>query len=312
MHYFIINPNAQSGKAVEHWEKIKKICEERNIEYRYVFSKYPGQVTDIVRRHTANRNPKHIYVMGGDGSFNEAVNGLQNPDVHSITFLPSGSGNDLARGLGLPGDPAELFSQLIESPDYVEKTIDLGAATYMDKGEQKKHLFAVSSGFGFDADITKGTNRSPLKKILNKIGLGKLTYLIIGVKSLFSWKPQEAKLWVDDAEEPVILPRFLFMATHVHPYEGGGFPFCPDATNDDGLIDLCIVTGLHLPQIFPLIPLAKFAKHKGKKGVLLIQCKKARIQVERPVSFHTDGEVHPDQTELTVAINDYGYRLQIQ
>jgi diacylglycerol kinase family enzyme len=102
------------------------------------------------------------------------------------------------------------------------------------------------------------------------------------------------------------------MATHVHPYEGGGFPFCPDAENGDGLIDLCIVNGLGLPRIFPLIPLAKFGMHKGCKGVILTKCKKARIQVDTPVSFHTDGEVHEDQTELTYMSNEYGYRLQVK
>ena len=95
-------------------------------------------------------------------------------------------------------------------------------------------------------------------------------------------------------------------------YEGGGAKFCPKAKADDDKIDLCIVNGLSLPRIFPLIPLAKFAKHKGRKGVILTQCKKATIQVERPVSFHTDGEVHADQTELTVTNNDYGYRLQVR
>lgn len=312
MHYFIINPNAQSGKAVEHWEKIRKICHERNIEYRYVYTKYSGQMTEIVHRHTANRDPKHIFVLGGDGSFNEAVNGLQNPDVHTITFLPSGSGNDLARGLGFPTNPSEFFDLLTKDPDYEEKTIDLGAAYYKDGDTEKKHLFAVSSGFGFDAAITKGTHNSRTKKILNKIGLGKLCYVIVGIRSLFSWEPQEARLWIDDAEEPIILPKFLFMATHIHPYEGGGFPFCPDAQNGDGLIDICIVNGLNLPTLFSLIPLAKFGKHKGRKGVTITKCKKARIQVDKPVAFHTDGEVQPDQTELTVMNNEYGYHLQVR
>ena len=312
MHYFIINPNAQSGKAVEHWEKIRKICHERNIEYRYVYTKYPGQMTEIVHRQTANRNPKHIYVLGGDGSFNEAVNGLQNSDVHTITFLPSGSGNDLAKGLGLPNTPAEFFDQLTKSPDYEEKQIDLGAAYYKDGDEEKKQLFAVSAGFGFDAQITKGTHNSKIKKVLNKLGLGKLCYLIVGLQSLVSLERQEAKLWIDDAEEPIIIPNFIFMATHVHPYEGGGFPFCPDAENGDGLIDLCIVNNLSLPKILVLIPLAKFGKHKGRKGVILTKCKKARIEVEKPVAFHTDGEVLPDQTSLTVMNNEYGYRLQVR
>ena len=126
---------------------------------------------------------------------------------------------------------------------------------------------------------------------------------------LFAWEPQEALLWVDDAKEPLRFPKFLFMATHVHPYEGGGFPFCPDASNGDGLIDLCIVNGLDIPKLLSLIPLAKFGKHVGKKGVTMIKCKKARIQVAHPVAFHTDGESHEDQTEVTVSNNEYGYQL---
>lgn len=311
MYYFVINPKAQSGKAVEHWKKIREICHEKGIEYRYVYTNYPGQMTDIIRRHTANTNPKHIFVLGGDGSFNEAVNGLQHADLHTLTFLPAGSGNDLARGLHLPGNPVELFRQLTDSAETTEKEIDLACVTFTGKDSQKSRLFAVSSGFGFDADITKGTNGSRLKKVLNHIGLGKLSYLIVGLKALFAWKPQEARLWVDDAKEPVILPRFLFMVTHVHPYEGGGFPFCPDAKNDDGMIDICVVNGLRLPRLFSLIPAAKFGKHKGKRGVTILRCKKARIQVDQPVSFHTDGEVQPDQTEITVSSHDFGYRLQV-
>lgn len=310
MYYFIINPKAQSGKAMDIWREIKHICHEQDIEYRFVFSKYPGQMTDIMKRHTASEDPKHIFVLGGDGSFNEIVNGLSNPAIHKLTFLPAGSGNDLSRGLGLPKDPVELFKQVIEKDEEESTHIDLGCVTYT--GKEKKttnRLFAVSSGFGFDAAITKRVNKSNLKKVMNKIGLGKLSYVISGVIQLFTWKPQDALLWVDDAEEPMHLKRFLFMATHVHPYEGGGFPFCPDAQNGDGYIDLCVVSGLHLIQLFPLIPLAKIGKHVGKKGVQIIRCKKAHIQVENPVAFHTDGESHVDQTEVTVASNEYGYNL---
>lgn len=309
MYYFIINPKAQSGKAADIWRNIKKICNERGIEYRYVFSNYAGQMTDIMKRHTASKEPKHIFVLGGDGSFNEIVNGLSNPDVHKLTFLPAGSGNDLSRSLGLTGDPVELFKQVIEKDEEESTHIDLGCATYTSKGAKKSRLFAVSSGFGFDAAIPKQVNKSTLKKLLNKIGLGKLTYIIFGVIQLFAWKPQDALLWVDDAKEPIHLKRFLFMATHVQPYEGGGFPFCPDAQNNDGFIDLCVVSGYYLPELFPLIPLAMKGKHVGKKGVQIIRCKKARIQVETPLSFHTDGETHEDQTEVVLTSNEYGYQL---
>lgn len=309
MYYFIINPKSQSGKAVVIWKQIKKICDNTGMEYRYVFTNYAGQMTDIMKRHTASTDPKHIFVIGGDGSFNEAVNGLLNPDIHKLTFLPAGSGNDLSRGLGLTKNPVELFQGIIKKDATESVSIDLGAVTYQAKDQKKDRLFAVSCGLGFDAAICKSTNHSRLKVLLNKFHLGKLSYLLIGIMQLFSWKPQDALLWIDDAAEPVRLDRFLFMSTHIHPYEGGGFPFCPNASNGDGKLDLCIVCGLSLIQIFPLIPLAKFGKHVNKKGVLLIQCEKARIQVGNPLAFHTDGEIFEDQREITVSSNSYGFEL---
>lgn len=312
MYYFIINPKARSGKAADIWREIKALCDKNEIQYRYVYTNYAGQMTDIMKRLTASGEPKHIVILGGDGSFNEAVNGLLNPDIHKLTFLPAGSGNDLSRGLELTKEPLELFQQMVEEDageELQERYIDLGSVTYRQKGEERERLFSVSCGLGFDAGICKEANTSRLKKILNKIHLGKFSYVIIGVKQLFTWKPQPALLWVDDAQEPMRLERFLFMSAHVNPYEGGGYPFCPEAKNDDGYLDLCVAAGLRLPSLFPLVLLSKCGKHVGKKGIQIIRCKKVRIQVEEALAFHTDGEVHEDQREIAICSNATGYWL---
>lgn len=333
MYYFIINPKSQSGKSLELWKEIKQeletkkaICsyvksvaqvgisqtiskeyQKMSPEYRYVYTRYPGHMTEIVKRLTSSFQPKHIIIIGGDGSFNEAVNGLCNSHIHKLSFFPAGSANDLSKSLALPKNAALLLARILENPDASGAQMDIGTVSFFQKGRQRKRCFAVSSGVGFDAAICKNIHTSRMKKLFNHMHIGKITYLIVGIKQLFCWKPQRAFLWIDDDKKPFLLERFLFLSAHIHPYEGGGFPFCPRADYQDGKLDLCIVSGLPFRKIFPLIPLAKQGRHVGENGVLNLRCKKARIKLEHPVFVHTDGEIPAKSREFTFKVNDTGY-----
>lgn len=335
MYYFIINPKSQSGKSLELWKAVKKELDTGKSalsyaesvahadisrtfsnesanppqQYRYVYSRYPGHITEIVKRLTSVKTPKHLIILGGDGSFNEAVNGLQNADIHKISYIPSGSGNDLGRSLGFPKDPSELLSMILNDAGFPDTSMDLGRIRYPDQEQTKEKLFAVSAGIGFDAAICEDTNTSPLKPFLNRFHLGKLSYLLLGIKQLLLWKPQKARIWIDDTKEPYELEHFLFLSAHIHPYEGGGFPFCPDADYKDGYLDLCIVSGITRLKALFLIPLAKFGKHIGKPEILSLRCKKARIELEFPVPIHTDGETPCRSQTLEVESNTYGYHF---
>lgn len=333
MYYFIINPKSQSGKSLELWKQMKQELETKKAvcsyvksvahvgisqtiskeyqkmspEYRYVYSRYPGHITEIMKRLTASLQPKHIIVIGGDGSFNEAVNGLRNRHIHTLTFFPAGSANDLSRSLGLPKTSSELLSRILPKSNAEKIPLDMGTVSFSRNGETKRRRFAVSSGIGFDAAICHEMNTSRIKEFFNQLHIGTIAYLITGIKQLFCWKPQKAFVWIDDAKKPFSLERFLFMSCHIHPYEGGGFPFCPKADYQDGKLDLCIVSGLPLRRVFPLIPLAKQGRHIGEDGVLNLRCKKVRIMLEQPVFVHTDGETPAKCTEFTFEANDIGY-----
>lgn len=335
MYYFIINPKSQSGKSMELWRSIKKELETKKsvrsyvtsianidnsqtfskeytsqqLEYRYVYSRYPGHITEIVKRLSKSQTPKHLIILGGDGSFNEAINGLQNAEFHKLSFLPSGSGNDLGRSLCFPDTPSELLSMILDNSGFPDTPMDLGRIRFSKQGQSEEKLFAVSAGVGFDAAICEDTNTSPLKPFLNRFHLGKLAYLLLGIKQLLLWKPQKAQIWIDDEAEPQTLDNFLFLSAHIHPYEGGGFPFCPDADYKDGYLDLCIVSGISRLQALFLIPLAKQGRHVGKPGILSVRCKKARIELESPVPIHTDGETPGHIHSLEVESNTYGYRF---
>lgn len=333
MYYFIINPKSQSGKSYELWKQIKAELETKKAvcsyvksvaqvgisqtiskeyqkmfpEYRYVYTRYPGHMTEIVRRLSSSLRPKHIIIIGGDGSFSEAVNGLQNSHIHKLSFFPAGSANDLSRSLALPENATLLLERILKQPDALGTHMDIGTVSFFRNGEQKRRHFVVSSGAGLDAAICQNMNTSRMKNLFNRIHIGSIAYLILGIKQLFCWKPQRAFLWIDNAKKPVLLERFLFISAHIHPYEGGGFPFCPNADYQDGKLDLCIVSGLPLRKIFPLIPLAKQGRHVGQKGVWNLRCKKVRIALEHPVFIHTDGEIPAKTKEFTFESGDTGY-----
>lgn len=311
MYYFIINPNSQSGKSMKLWKKIKKEMPE----CRYVFTRYPGHMTTIVNRLTRSKTAKHLIIVGGDGSFNEAVNGLQNSHLHKLTFFPAGSGNDLARSLHLPSDPKQLYSLLNQCQNNdMMKPIDLGQVTVGKKesshSEKKRtRTFAVSSGIGFDAAICQKLGTSSWKKRFNQFHLGKLAYLFTGIRLLLSWKPKKACLWIDQETSPVVLNRFLFLSAHIQPYEGGGFPFCPDADCHDRKLDLCVVSGLPVYKVFRLIPLAKFGRHINEPGVQIIRCHQARLVLEEPLYLHTDGEVIGKEKSVGFTVSPDQYQM---
>lgn len=335
MYYFIVNPKSQSGKSMELWRAIKKELDSKTcvrsyvksiahvsisqtfseeytecpLEYRYVYSRYPGHITEIVKRLTKSQDPKHLIILGGDGSFNEAINGLQNSDIHKLSVLPCGSGNDLGRSLHFPDNPSDRLSMIMDQAGLPDTSMDLGKIRFSQEDHTEEKLFAVSSGIGFDASICEEINTSPIKSFFNRFHLGKLAYLMVGLKQLLTWKPQKALVWIDDEPEPYSLENFLFLSAHIHPFEGGGFPFCPNADYQDGYLDLCIVSDISRFQALFLIPLAKQGRHIGKPGILSLRCKKARIELEVPLPVHTDGETPCRSKTLEFESNTYGYHF---
>lgn len=76
MYSFIINPNARSGKGLRAWKLIEKRLEEKSVPYQVFFTKYQGHATQIARTLTQEKDCRSLIVLGGDGTLNEAVNGI--------------------------------------------------------------------------------------------------------------------------------------------------------------------------------------------------------------------------------------------
>lgn len=322
MYYIIVNPASKSGRGAKIWSMLMPVLEQKDIEYKVFFSAKIGHVTKLVRDLSDSvllRNPEStlkLIILGGDGTLNEAIQGISDFGRVQLGYIPTGSSNDLARDLGLPKDPALILETILKGN--VVRTLDLGTLSYGNTNEntdgntgEAVRYFAVSSGIGFDAAVCEEALSSRFKKALNRMGLGKLTYLSIALKQLVAAKSVSCDIYLDDAKEPVHFRRFLFTAFMIHRYEGGGFQFCPMADATDGKLDLCVVGRIPKPVILFALPTAFFGKHYMFPAIRHYAASKAVVHSSIPLWVHTDGEVSRKADEITVTCTKRQIRLMM-
>ncbi len=299
MYHIIINPASRSGKGLKIWkEQVEPALCRGNVPFRPYFSEKAGNVSriagEILSAPSSGNGPVSLIILGGDGTVNEALQGIPDPSGIVLGYIPTGSSNDLARDLNIPTSPTAALDLILHSG--TPCPMDLGTVTYEDG---QKRRFAVSCGIGFDAAVCEEALRSKAKKVLNRIGLGKLTYLSIALKQLFAAKAVSGKLILDDGA-PVEIGNILFTACMLHRFEGGGFMFSPDADATDGILNLCAVGDISKALILYALPTAFKGKHYRYKGITPYQARKVRIDVSSPLWVHTDGEVARKSRSITV------------
>ena len=299
MYHIIVNPMAKSGRGKKLWRTIEAGLIERKVKYDVYFSKRAGFVTKHVRELTESYNltdnpkPLKIIILGGDGTINETLQGIDDFERVRIGYIPTGSSNDMARDLKLPKNPLEILDIILSGG--IGRIMDIGEVSY--PGERKSRYFAVSCGIGFDAAVCAEVLTSRLKNALNKVRLGKLIYLMIALKQIITARKVAVNIYFDDNEEPIHYRKFLFAAGMVHKFEGGGFKFCPTADHTDGLLDICVVGSLPKVIILLALPTAFYGKHLIFPGIDSYRCKTMRVEVSDPLWVHTDGEVE-DPTKI--------------
>ena len=295
MYTFITNPNARSGLGIQLWKELEDILKEREVDYEVYFTKYQKHATDITASITADDEPHTIVVLGGDGTINEVVNGIRNLSKVTLGYIPTGSSNDFSRGLHLPTDSKEALEMILQSKNTRE--LNVGRLSY----EEKSQRFIVSTGIGFDAGVCHQVMVSPLKRFLNKLKLGKLSYVGVALQMLFSMRLDKMTVTMDD-QSPLTFEKVYFATAMNLPYEGGGFKFCPNADCSDDKLDVIVVSGLPKLKVLALLPTAFKGWHTRFRGIHIYSCRKVDIVSNLAHPVHTDGEPVLKQTHINVCL----------
>ncbi len=298
MYYIIVNPASKSGRGAKIWEEIEPVLLKRAIPYKVYFSKKAGDVANETKRLSQLNEPINLIILGGDGTMNEAVQGMNPLSNFTVGYIPTGSSNDLARNLKIPKEPLLALEKILDGESTV--LMDIGLLQYEsippqatrleELGTSRSRRFVVSCGIGFDAAVCAESVSSSIKKFCNQIGLGKLTYMGIALKQLLTAPKTSCELWLDDSTEPIYLDKFIFVASMNHRFEGGGFMFCPDADYTDNILDLCVVGNVSKPTILCALPFAFKGQHYRFKNVDAKRASKVKIRTGSPMWVHTDGE----------------------
>lgn len=284
MNYeFIINPQARSGQGRLVWNRLVPELKKQRITYSLHETGRRRHAGKIAEELTRDGKEHTIVVLGGDGTVNEVINGICYIDKVTLGYIPLGSGNDFARGIGISGNPEEALRAVLHPKNILP--MDIG--TIRTRGKTRR--FAVSAGIGFDAAVCHEVCVSKWKTLLNRIGLGKLSYSVVAMDRLRKDRPVRMELTTESGQTQVF-EKTYFAACMNLPYEGGGFLFSPDADVQDGMIDVLIAHGFPKVKIFLLLPAALIGRHLLFRGVTLVRCKKAVIRMEESMAVHTDGE----------------------
>ncbi len=326
MYHIIINPASSSGKGRKAWETAEPLFRQSGRKYEVHFSTEEHGIQDIVRELAEKAEEQwnrigleqakeellasdrfwavweapvpeegtlDLIVVGGDGSLNEALNGIQDFSRIRVGLIPVGSGNDFALDAKISRNIEETVNRILKGDH--RRRLDLGQVRWWEEeGTLHTRSFLISSGVGFDAQVCYDADHSRWKRFLNKLGLGKLIYIFTAIRLILTAKRARLEVEIDTGEESsesMTLEDCLFGVCMNHRYEGGGFQFAPEADPSDGKLDLCIPSGISRMKFFRLFPKAYSGGHVGAEGIHIIKGSRIVLRSDRPLYLHTDGEV---------------------
>ena len=232
-------------------------------------------------RAAVKKRPDALIVIGGDGMVNLGTNLVAGTRV-PLGLIPSGTGNDMARGLGIPHDDTEaairsLDAALAAGP----RTIDAGRIRWTDAatGEPGERWFACALSAGFDAIVNERANTMRHPK-------GPSRYIVALLAELVRLKPIAYRVVLDGE---VIETRAVLVALGNSVSLGGGMKITPDAQLDDGLLDVLLVKPLSRFAFLRIFPRVFQGTHVSDPRVRIERARKVRIEAEGIVAYG-DGE----------------------
>ena len=225
--------------------------------------------------------PDALVVVGGDGMVNLGTNLVARSKV-PLGIVPSGTGNDMARGLGIPHDNAEAaIETLVEALARPPRVIDAGLVRYIDDetGQADERWFACVLSAGFDAIVNERANRMRHPK-------GASRYQIALGLELMKLKPIPYRLTLDGH---VIETTGALISVGNNVSLGGGMLVTPDAKLDDGLLDVLVVQALSRVSFLRIFPSVFKGEHVKDPRVTIHRAKRIRIESDGVVAY-PDGE----------------------
>lgn len=275
--WLIVNPTSGPWDVRRELPAVLSHLEDHGWRPTLHLTERSGEATELARR-ARDTALDAVFVVGGDGTINEVINGLAEGPT-ALGVLPGGTGNVWAKELGLPTRSPRHLSPLVDAV----KALIPGDIRRIDLGKANGRYFLQWTGLGLDAQVTYAME----PRTRRQRRMGALAYIVAGVTIASSMAGIRSRINIDG--ERIYRRSILIVVSNSQLY-GGKVRIATDARLDDGLLDvnvfagtgfgsairatLGIITGLH----------GRDPRHSFHQGRVI------QVQTDKPMAIHVDGE----------------------
>lgn len=296
---FLVNPASANGSTGRRWPELARRLADAGLVGDTLFSEAAGHLSTLARE-AALGGAGLLVVVGGDGSVNEAVNGLAGIDTPpAVAILARGTGWDFIRTFGIPRD-AEQAADVALHGRTVE--VDLGRVTFKAwDGSDGVSWFANVASAGMSGAIAQRANTTT--KALG----GKASYLWATFAVFAGWSPTETRISVDGE---IRGGRMYDVVVANGRFFGGGMKMCPDADPADGLFDVLTIGDVTRRDLVQTMPKIYRGTHLPHPKAELLRGATVTIETDTPVPVELDGE-QPGTTPARLELVPGSLRLRV-
>ena len=286
----IVNPKSAAGATESAWAAAASDFRAHFGAFQVAFTKKPNDGVSLAKR-AVEQGRKFIIACGGDGTINEVANGIleSGADVE-LGILPSGTGGDFRRTLGLPTETREAAKCLRTGET---KTIDVGKVTFFNhEGEQTSRYFLNVSSFGLSASIIENVKtNSKLNWLPNNLLRGKASFALSTLQEVLDLNFVTVRVKMDKKEEKS-LNTINFCVCNSR-YFGGGMKIAPDAKINDGFLDVVNIGDIKTAKILLNAYTLYRGSHLSLEEVKSTLAQKIEVNSanNREIHLEVDGEL---------------------
>jgi diacylglycerol kinase (ATP) len=273
----LVNPGAGRGRARRAQAAVRDYLCGQHAAVDFVETASASE-TEKRAKEAAAAGYTHVAALGGDGTFHHVLNGAAESAAASrivLGLLPCGGGNDIARALGLPRDPLAAARAFLDAParavDVLRVRSSRGIRLYMGAG-----------GLGLDAEAAQAANEQ-FRRLP-----GAMRYVAAALYVFRGFRPFTFEIESDGER---FRETALLIAVANSPSYGSGIMVAPQASLDDGLMDLFLVRPIAWTRLLDGLLLALTTGDIRWPEVRRWQARQVRISADRQAWFHGDGEI---------------------
>ncbi|MDA8020291.1 MAG: diacylglycerol kinase family lipid kinase [Thermoanaerobaculia bacterium] len=266
----IYNPKSGRQKATQRMPILRKLLAEAGYDVKPEPTQGPMDATRIAREHAEEHDIDVAFAMGGDGTLREVSEGLLGSDI-VLGPLPEGTANVLAFELGLPRTSLKAAAAM---KDAKPRTIDVGMANDVP--------FLMMASLGLETAVMANQNAT-LKRWFGPVGVA-----MNGLRRVFSYKYPPFELILEDGSRE---SAYFFTVCNI-PFFGGPFRIAPEASTDDGMLDLVTFHGRGALKTLALAGGVLFgSRHVKRRDVKIRRVRSLEVVQTLNDGLQVDGDV---------------------